>query len=262
MSVSKAELKKIKAQNSKKGRRELNQFTVSGVRLLEESAKSSMLPIKVYHAKIIESRRCQELIERLKKAGVETTEISNKELDYISDTVSPQEIIATFAIPGSSLSKLYKSSFRRVLLCDRISDPGNLGTLARSALAFGFNMMLVTDKSAEIYNPKVIRSSAGALFHLPSAKITIKELDDFKKRTEALLVAATAQSRNSTIKPGKRTIVLAIGSEAEGLSNEILEMSDINISVSHNTIVESLNAAVAGSIIMNNLYQREENENV
>jgi TrmH family RNA methyltransferase len=264
LTVSKAELKKIKALNTKKGRKDQSRFVVSGVRLLEEAEKAKFAPLLVFYT-IQHSTRIKELVIRFKKSGVRTEEISDKNLNSISDTKSPQGIIAVFANPDSQLSKLYKPSFRRVLLCDKINDPGNLGTLARSALAFEFDMILITDKTAEIYNPKVIRASAGALFSIPAIKVSTGELTEFKKRTNAKILASVTNADKSHLKmPDSidqrkltNTMILAVGSEADGLSEDVLNIADLKITIPHSSKAESLNAAAAGSILMHNIFQRE-----
>jgi TrmH family RNA methyltransferase len=189
-------------------------------------------------------------------------------MDALSDTESAQGITGVFEMPETSLSKLYKPSFRRLLLSDQISDPGNLGTLVRSALAFGFNMMLVTDNSVELFNPKVVRSSAGAIFALPAAKVTYPELNDFKNSRKVKVAAAISQRAGNetcfeipqTLINEENPLILAIGSEAEGLSEMVLAIADFKMSIPHNTAVESLNAAVAGSILMYEISQMSKNK--
>lgn len=263
MALSKAEIKKLKALDSRKGRKEQNRFIVGGVRLLEEAAGSKMLPETVYFAKSGISARGNKLVEQFSQSDIPTIAISNRELNQISDTDSPQGILAAFMTPDNRMSKLYKPSFRRLLLCDRISDPGNLGTLARSALAFEFDMLLVTDKSVELFSPKVVRSSAGALFSMAAANISMSELVEFKVNSGAKIVAAIAGKDTSesdlnrliSMAKTKSPLILAIGGEAEGLSEELVNISDFNVSITHNKNIESLNAAVAGSILMSRIYE-------
>jgi TrmH family RNA methyltransferase len=140
-----------------------------------------------------------------------------------------------------------------------------LGTLARSALAFGFEMMLVTDKSVELFNPKVVRASAGALFSLPAAHITYDELEKIVNSHHTQIAAAVSPADSSAkgveslapLLKSNLQLILAIGAEADGLSDEILNMSDIRVSISHSSDVESLNAAVAGSILMSKIFESE-----
>lgn len=265
MAVSKAELKKLAFLKAKKGRKEEGMFLVGGVRLLEEALSSNFLPIKIYYSLTELSKRGQEILARFKSGKTDCILMSKKEIDSISDTENTQGIVALFKTPEIRLSKLYKPSFRRLLLCDQINDPGNLGTLIRSARAFGFDMIMVTDKSAELYNPKVVRSSAGAIFGLPAASVSHLELSDFISGKNIKIAAAVSnhngQNDDSGVlalsKEKENPLILAIGSEAEGLSQEVLELSDHKISIKHDTKVESLNAAIAGSILMYEIWQKD-----
>ncbi len=265
MPISKAELKKLASLKTKKGRSSENRFLAEGVRVLEEALKFNFLPIKLLCVQAGISERGKNLIKQIKSKRIEVSEVSAREMEAISDTETAQGIAAVFNLPESRLSKLYKPSYRRVLLCDRINDPGNLGTLVRTALAFEFEMMLITDKTVELFNPKAVRASAGAIFGLPTTKATFEELKEFKKSSNAKIAAAVVQhgirekiNEVSEIDlKEKSPVVLAIGSEADGLSEEILSMSDFKMTIRHSSKVESLNAAVAGAILMHDIYEKQ-----
>lgn len=263
MAISKAELKKLRLLKTKKGRSEQNSFLVGGTRVLEEAHKFNFLPLKVLFSPEQLSERGLALVGQFKSANVEVSRVSQSDLQSLSDTETSQGILGVFRTAETNLSKLYKPSIRKVLLCDRISDPGNLGTLIRTALAFGFEMIMVTDYSVEIYNPKVVRSSAGAVFGISAANISFTELSEFKKSNKARLLAAVSPgSKSDNINESSllklqndEVLILAIGSEAEGLSKEVHSQADMKVTIEHNSEVESLNAAVAGAILMNKVYQ-------
>jgi len=266
--LSKAELKNLTALKAKKGRRAQKRFQVGGVRVLEEALKFQFQPVKLLYSQADISNRGRNLVAQFQKRGVMVVGVSNRELGVVSDTESTQGIIGIFNVPETNLPKLYKPSFRRLLLCDRINDPGNLGTLIRSALAFGFNAMLVTDNSVELFSPKVVRSSAGAIFGLPVVNVSYRELKEFKSSHLAKMAVALSPKDVDSISmkhitptvEERYTLILAIGSEAEGLSQEILSMADFKVNITHSSNVESLNAAVAGSILMYELFEKARNE--
>ncbi len=145
------------------------------------------------------------------------------------------------------------------------SDPGNLGTLIRSGLAFGFDRLILTGSSADPFAPKVVRSTAGAIFGIKIVRLPETEHDELvktKAATKLKLIGAVAL-RRSVPPPLTKEIVedgviLAIGSEAEGLSEEIINMIDRRITIRHTAAVESLNAGVAGSILMKQIYDLAE----
>ncbi|MCK4302388.1 MAG: RNA methyltransferase, partial [candidate division Zixibacteria bacterium] len=141
---------------------------------------------------------------------------------------------------------------------ENVSDPGNLGTLARSALAFGFDPMLLSGACADPFSPKVIRASAGAVFALGVALTNESEVFDFVKQKRFHLVAADVKGESSPavlrrrLKGGK--LLLAVGSEAGGLSEAILRQAEYRICLEHRRSVESLNVAVAASILMKQVF--------
>jgi len=268
LALSKAELKKLASLKTKKGRVAQKSFIAGGVRVLEEALNFNFLPVKVLYTQSVMSERGQMLVNRIKARQVELTAVTGRSMEAISDTDTAYEIAGVFKVPETSLSKLYKPSFRKLLLCDQISDPGNLGTLVRSALAFDFKMILVTDNSVELFNPKVVRSSAGAIFALPAAQVTHAELNVFMKLHNVKIAAAVSKRVGyenypeipDSLTGGESPFILAIGSEAEGLSEAVLSLADCRISIRHNAKVESLNAAVAGSILMYEISQKPHNK--
>lgn len=258
MPVSKIELKKIKSLATKKGRRKRGLFLAEGVRLMEESIRFGFWPDTVYYAPAMLSKRGFQLVRQFERQHIETKKLSAPELESASDAEAPQGIVGLFAIPKMTLSKLYYPHYRKLLLCENISDPGNLGTLVRSALAFSFDLALVCGSTAEPFAPKVVRASAGAIFGLPIADVTLNQLEAFLKKVRILVIASDLHGdidfRMSKKKFKSKKILLAVGSEATGLSKRILDRADLRLRIPHSRAVESLNAAVAGSILMKEIY--------
>jgi TrmH family RNA methyltransferase len=256
--LSRTELKNLKSLLTKKGRKQSRMFLAEGVRLLEESVRQRFLPRTVYYAPSMLSTRAEKLVGQLRGRAVETVQLSARDLRSVSDTESPQGIVGLFVRPDTKLAKLYQPKHRKLVLCEDISDPGNLGTLVRSSLAFGFDLMLLCGNSAEPYSPKVVRASAGTVFGLPIAVATLREVCAFMAREQVTVIAADLKAKRDVKLPKrtlqKRRILLAVGSEATGLSKGILERADIRVRIQHLGTVESLNAAVAGSIIMKEIY--------
>ncbi len=258
MSITKTQLKSIKALATKSGRRDSGLFPAEGVRLIEEAIRHRVMPAQLYFAPALLSERGKTLVDGLSRRKVPLFEISARDMRSISSTQTPQGIVAAFSIPESRLTKLYRVEYRKILWCENISDPGNLGTLARSALAFGFRLVILSGSSADIWSPKVVRSSAGAVFGLNVARETTDETLRFARENKIPILATGTEGKNldySLKKQFEKTkLMLAIGSEADGLSGEITEKADFFVRISHSSDVESLNAGVAGSIIMNMFY--------
>ncbi len=258
MPLSRTELKKLKSLQAKKGRRAWKMFLAEGVRVLEEAARHQVVPCTVYFASTAESARTRRLRGRFEREGSVVSTITARDLRSITDTEAPQGIVGLFTRPETRLDELYRPQYRRLLLCENVSDPGNVGTLIRSALAFDFHMVLLSGSCADPFSPKVVRASAGAIFGMPVAVTGEADVTRFLTDVPARVLAADSADRGDDVLSAralrKDRIMLAIGAEATGLSRQVLRRADCRIHIRHLPLVESLNAAVAGSIIMKQIF--------
>lgn len=170
--------------------------------------------------------------------------------------VSPQAILNKIAQVNSQVSiiGLCKkptqpiTQYNRVLCCDRIQDPGNLGTIIRSALAFGFDGVYVSKDSVDVFNDKVVRSTQGALFHLPIEVVDLK-VTILRLKENGVTTIALALHQNSIHDvPLTDHMAFVVGNESVGISKEIQEICDYQRMIAIKNI-DSLNVAVAASII-------------
>lgn len=237
--------------------------------MLEEALSAGYMPEQLFVAPTLlakagesgsttPSERAEKLLRAFSKRGVTAVNLSAREMSRISTTTTAPGILAVFAAPSQVLSEQWTSSTRSILVCENIGDPGNLGTLIRSARAFDFRPVVLAGRCAEALSPKTVRSAMGALFSVPVIREGIGELLSMAREREGVLIAA--DSRGKAYFPevmdqvGSRPIVLAVGSEADGLSQELTRAADHTVRIRHEEAVESLNAAVAGSILMNEVY--------
>jgi TrmH family RNA methyltransferase len=253
------EIKKIRSLRAKKGRLEYRQFLAEGARLLEEAVRYRRTPEKIYYCRDALSDRGSVLIDTFLARKVDCRMISSRNMGKITDTKNPQGILGIFGIWQLSVSDIVESRVMRLLYLDNLSDPGNAGTLMRSALAFGFDAVGRSENTVDLFNPKVIRGSAGAIFGLQSTEIPINDVCG-GEITKDFLVAIADPDGEDIEKTLKKIdvssrLILAVGSEAEGVSPELKKTADLKIRIDHKSTVESLNAAVAGSIIMRELYE-------
>lgn len=252
------ELKHIKTLLTKKGRKAHRQFVAEGVRVLEEAIRHGARPEVVYCADSMLSERGGEVAKSFALAGVPVKHLSARQEKGIADAATSQGILAVFASPDGALAELCRPSIRKILLCENIADPGNLGTLIRSAAAFDFQLVCLSGACAEPYSPKVVRSTAGAIFAVKVAEADTDEIHALIRGRSMTLIAADGTGESDPpeladmVSTG--TSVLAIGSEAEGLSGDWLHAADLVVRLEHEPAVESLNAAIAGSILMKRIY--------
>lgn len=258
MSPTKKELKDIKSLRSRKGRRTHGRFVAEGVRLLEEALRHRVDPVLLLCAPAVLSERGGAVVQRFRSRQVAVCEVSARTLSSASDTVTSQGLLGVFELPTRTVEQLLHREYRRVLLCEAISDPGNLGTLLRVALAFRFEAVLLVGRCADPYAPKVVRASAGAVFGVMIVRVEPSQLVEFKTRGKYRLVAADVGYAKAGEEPADLAsprLILAIGSEAEGLSDPILALADSRWRLDHEDCVDSLNAAVAGAIMMQRIYR-------
>ena len=226
-----------------KERRESGAFVIEGVRLVEEAVHSHWgIQFALYDDTLNE--RGKLLVESLKSGGVEVNVISESLMNSLSETETPQGILAVI-----ELNQLPITNYPNfILILDQIRDPGNLGTLLRTAAAAGVQAILVSPETTDAFAPKVLRSGMGAHFRLPIHAMTWDEVGVQTKGLQIFLADMDGQSCWET--DLRQPLALIIGGEAEGASEEARKLATQKISIPMSGNVESLNAGVAGSLLM------------
>lgn len=242
------------AQNSKiklvrallgrpKERRAANAFVAEGVRLVEEAeGRDWKFRFALYGDSLNE--RGRSVVERLRSGGVDVEEVSESLMKSLSDTETPQGILAILELNQLPFTR----SANFILIPDQIRDPGNLGTLLRSAAASGVQAVLLPPETTNAFAPKVVRAGMGAHFRLPIHSLS---WDEIKEKTEHLQIYLADMDGQSCWETDLRQpLALVIGGEAEGASEEARKLATQQISIPMAGSVESLNAGVAGSVLM------------
>lgn len=232
-------IKHVKSLHQKKYREEFQQYFVEGIKLVKEAIAENM-PIE----KII---ICEELLEETIDTGKCEVEFVNQTIyNFISDTQSPQGIMAIINIT------IKKEQLENTIFAlDNIQDPGNLGTIIRTLDCAGIHTLLLSKGTVDLYNPKVIRSTMGAIY-----RVNIQENINLKEKLVALkqkgyhivITDLKAKIFHYDLDFAKK-LVIVIGNEANGVSEEIQQLADIKIKIPMLGRTESLNAGVAASIV-------------
>lgn len=206
-------------------------FKVDGFHMFETAKESGYL-LEVFALKEIKGL----------DAKINQYIVSEEIMEKISSSKSPQGIVSI-----CELIKEKEITSNKVLYLDDVSDPGNLGTILRTAVAFGFNDVILSNNSCSIYNEKVLQASQGSIFKLNI--VNKNNLSELKNNGYQILATEIkgSVSLDSIQKPDK--FVLVLGNEAHGVSQEILDQSDKRIRIDIDNI-ESLNVAIAGAIAM------------
>jgi TrmH family RNA methyltransferase len=226
-----------------KERREANAFVVEGVRLIEEAANMKWLFRFVLYDETL-NERGKSLVQQLRLREVETNQISSDLMQDLSQTETSQGILAVILLIDHPIP----TSPNFIVIADQIRDPGNLGTLMRSAAAAGVQAVIIPPETADPFSPKVVRAGMGAHFRLATHS-TIWE--NIRVYTEGLQVYLADMDGKSCWETDLRQpLALIIGGEAEGASEQARELATQKISIPMSGDIESLNAGVAGSVLM------------
>ena len=235
----------------RKAREKHSLFVVEGVRSVEELLGSGL---KVRGAlvapQLASAPRGQALRAALDQSGVEVAEVSEKDFRSAAETESPQGVIAIGEVPARSLDTLQLPAVCRILLLDGVQDPGNAGTILRTAAALGATATIALPGTVDLWNPKVIRSSMGAQFQHPAFHATVGEVIPYLERNDVRLWATAADGAPLERAGAPARLAIAVGNEGAGLSAEIRGRAERTVSLPISGSVESLNVAVATGIIL------------
>jgi TrmH family RNA methyltransferase len=189
----------------------------------------------------------------LGESGIEVTEVSEKDFRSAAETESPQGVIAIGEVPGRSLDTLDVAGGCRLIVLDGVQDPGNAGTIVRTAAALGATATIALPGTVDLWNPKVIRSSMGAQFQHPAFHATVEDLIAFLERKQIELWATDASGSPLERSGAPMRLAIAVGNEGSGLSPAIRAQAKRTVSLPIAANVESLNVAVATGIILHEL---------
>lgn len=246
-STSNPQVKKLlQLQSKSKARNEEKVFLVEGVRMFLEVPEKDVE--KVYISETLYNRKKLEL--KLERFSYEI--LADNVFKYVSDTKTPQGILCVVRQKEYILDELLQTENPHFVVLDNLQDPGNLGTIVRTAEGAGVTAVLMSRDTVDIYNPKTIRSTMGSIFRMPFLYVEdlTELLREFRKRG-IFSYAAHLQGRQSYDKEDytKGTAIL-IGNEGNGLRDKVTENADILVQIPMCGKVESLNAAIAASVLM------------
>lgn len=235
----------------RKARERQGLFAAEGVRAVEELLRSPLaLRGALVAPQLADAPRGAALLSALRGRGVDVAEVSPLDFASAAETDSPQGVVAIAEIPDRSLDTLTLPPRARLVLLDGVQDPGNVGTIVRTAAALGAAAVLALPGTVDLWNAKVVRSAMGATFHAPAFSCTWDELDAFRRRESVALWGADAEGTLlESLAPPDR-LALVVGNEGAGLSPESLGRVTVLASLPISSAVESLNVAVATGILL------------
>ena len=247
-SVSNPKVKSaVKLRDNAKERKQTGTFFLEGLRLCRDAARCGIYAETVFFTPEFKEKFCDAFLEITEKAK-NSYSVSDEVMHKLSDTVNPQGVVSICAIP--KFDKLDNSGLYLVL--EKTADPSNLGAIARSAEAFGVKGIYISSESCDPYSPKSLRAGMGALLRLPIIVCsdileTCKELKNSGATLYASVVSGDAIDVK-TVTPEKYSLLL-IGNEANGLSKEIIDISQ-KVTIKMQGRAESLNASAAAAVLI------------
>jgi len=234
----------------RKARERRSLFVAEGIRCVEELLGSKLdIQGSLVSPQLASTERGQAVISGLRARGVEIQEVSENEFESAAETDSPQGILAIAKIPRYGMERLAGEHLRLVVL-DAVQDPGNVGTIVRTAAALGANATLALPGTVDFWNAKVVRSSMGAQFRHPVINVTDEELANLFRRESIELWAADAGGEPLALQQPPNKLAIAVGNEGAGLSSIVRGLANRVVSLPIRGEVESLNVAVAAGIIL------------
>lgn len=245
-------IKEVKSLYKKKGRISSKSFIIEGIKTIEEAINNGYdLRKIIYCDRLLKSRDGLDFFKIIEYMD-NLVYVSNNIFKEISDTENPQGILAIAKLEFRNLSELDNKEKPFLLFLDGLQDPGNMGTIIRTADAFNIDGIILTDGCVDPYNPKVVRATMGSIFRLPLYYISngVDELASLKNRGMKIYSTSLEGSLPIYDLDYKSGTILVIGNESKGVSDEIFALSHGLIRIPMPGKAESLNAGVAASIIM------------
>lgn len=234
-------------------KRPQERFLLEGPHLLEEALKAKV-SIELL---LLSPRAGGDFVQQARHVAERVEEVSEELLAYVADSQKPQGIVAVAVVPTLSATRA-AVPLERMILLDEVRDPGNLGTIARTAWAAGASAMILSGDCVDAWNPKCVRASAGALFRLPVLRFERQEAAmDWLQGRGHRTVVASANGATSCFEVDLRTpLTFVLGSEAHGVHADLAARCDASVYIPMADGCESLNLAAASAILLYLALQR------
>lgn len=252
MQITSASNEKIKHARKVREGREPNLIFIEGLRLAEEAVLSGLVIEMAFSESSDQPPpRLTDLLNELAQKGVTLFELPTDLIRSLSDTVQSQGIILLAQRPQKIFTPEHSDAAPLLLGLDRIQDPGNLGTLIRTAEAAGVSGIFSLKGSTDAFSPKVLRSAMGSAFRLPLVeKAQNEDLQSLQNSGIKIVAAAGEGEMDYTNYDWKQPTLLLLGNEGRGVDSELMQQCDVRLRIPMHAGVESLNVAAAGAVML------------
>lgn len=245
-------IKEIKGLEIRKNREEKGLFIAEGLRFVEEAIKEKAQIDKIVVSNMfLESKSGSDIIDKIYNMGLSCYGVTDKIFKEISDTQTPQGILAVIKKKDAELSDIIKCN-NKIVMLESLQDPGNMGTIIRTADAAGMTGVILSKGCVDVYNRKVLRSTMGSVFHLPIHRTDdfVGVINKFKEKGIKVYASHLDGSMDYYDIDECHNAAVIIGNEANGISDEAAMAADCLVKIPMPGRAESLNASVAAGILM------------
>ncbi len=236
----------------RKARERQGLFVAEGIRTVEELLRSGVQVrgLLAVGPELEASPRGAALVSDASRRGLPIEQVTESEFGSAAETESPQGVLAIGVVPERTLADVEASTVIRLLVLDAVQDPGNVGTMIRTAAALGITATFSLPGTVDLWNAKVVRSAMGAHFHHPCSSGTWDELDAFRQERSIAIWAADAGGGPIDELAAPERLALVVGNEGSGLTSASRSRADRLVALPITAAVESLNVAVAAGILL------------
>lgn len=239
-----------KLMKQSRTRRQEGVFVVEGWKMVKEALERNLV-LHLYSAER-EQEHCREELNRFSRGNVPVDLMRDNLFSQLSDTVSPQGILGVVRMPVYEREEIVNQPDAKLLCLENIQDPGNLGTMFRTAEGAGMTGVVLTKGCVDLFNPKVVRSTMGSLFRVPFyvCQDMEEEMKFMQKQGFCFFAAHLQGTKDFTEESYEGSIGILIGNEANGLSEVVSGLADCKVKIPMEGELESLNAAVSAALFM------------
>ena len=236
--------KEIKKLKEKKHRIKSNKYLIEGLRFVEEAIKSKVSIDSIIFTESFKEKN-PDLFLKINE-NIKLIQMNEALLKQLCSTENPQGIVGVINMQNKELK-----SGELVVLVDKVQDPGNMGTIIRTAHAAGAAGIVMTKGTVDIYNDKTLRSTMGSIFYIPIVEDNSLDFVKSLKKEGYKLVVSSLQGKNNFFEENLQgKVMIAVGNEGNGVSEEVYDIADIKVKIPMPGEAESLNVAVATSIMI------------
>lgn len=236
--------KEIKKLKEKKHRIKSNKYLIEGLRFVEEAIKSKVSIDSIIFTESFKEKN-PDLFLKINE-NIKLIQMNEALLKQLCSTENPQGIVGVINMQNKELK-----SGELVVLVDKVQDPGNMGTIIRTAHAAGAAGIVMTKGTVDIYNDKTLRSTMGSIFYIPIVEDDSLDFVKSLKKEGHKLVVSSLQGKNNFFEENLQgKVMIAVGNEGNGVSEEVYDIADIKVKIPMPGEAESLNVAVATSIMI------------